>query len=178
MQHPPALSGPVICASPMRFYAPRKPGGDARMTDVHAEFRSRSSSFGASTGAMSRRKTLESSHLRPASRARSENPNRALETDPVVQAPPHSFRRPLRVMRQRVLWLAFRYPMHADLRGLAGTTGPSLCSPGGAHGVQPFAGSFPHTVGNPSLSRRTHMPLHRAARPDWFSSGWPGPPIR
>jgi hypothetical protein len=42
-----------------------------------------------------------------------------------------------------LLCAAFRYPIHADDRGLAGTTGPSLNSPGGARGVQPFAGSFP-----------------------------------
>jgi len=61
---------------------------------------------------------------------------------------------------------AFRYPTRADNRGLAGTNGPSLVSPGGAPGVQPFAGSFPPTVGGSSLSCCPHVPFHRAVRPD------------
>jgi hypothetical protein len=99
-------------------------------------------------------------------RARSVKPKRALEVDPILQAPPQSFRRP--VGSCAVAFFARRSATRtfADDRGLAGTNGPSLISPGGAHGVQPFAGLLPHAVGSSSLSRRTHLPFssHRPTR--------------
>jgi hypothetical protein len=50
---------------------------------------------------MNRRKTLVSRHLRSPPRARPGEPNSALDADPIVQAPPQCFRRPLRVMHRR-----------------------------------------------------------------------------
>lgn len=115
---------------------------------------------------MIEREQLEFRRLRPPSQVRSGKPVRTLGGDPVVQAPPQSFRRSRRVMRRRFSWRGVPLLDLCEHRGLAGTNGPSLVSSGGAHGVQPFAGSFPPTVGRSFLSVPTHMPLHRAARPD------------
>jgi hypothetical protein len=149
----------------MRFYAPRKQSGDARRTDVRVEFRLRPSSLGAAHGAMNERKTLESPHLRPTPRVHPVKPNRTLDADPILQAPPQCFHRPpTGSCADAFLCAAFRYPCGLSRPGRCDWSFP--LSPGGARGVQPFAGSFPPTVDRSFLSRRTHLPFHRIVRPD------------
>jgi hypothetical protein len=164
---PPARAcGPGLALLAMRFYAPRKQSGDARRTDVRVELRSRRSSAAPPSGAMNRRETLKLRHLRSLRRTRPGEPKRALESDPIVQGPPQSFRRPLRVMRRRFSWRGVPLPDHCGRTRPGRVEWSFPLSPGGAHGVQPFAGLLPQTVGSSLLSHRTHLPFHRAVRPD------------
>jgi hypothetical protein len=86
---------------------------------------------------MNRRKTLELRHLRSAPRARPGEPNRALDVDPVLQAPPQSFRRPLSGHAPTPFFARRSATRHRALAAWPGDLGPSLVSSlGGAPGVQ------------------------------------------
>jgi hypothetical protein len=86
---------------------------------------------------MNERETLVSGHLLPPPRVRPGEPIRTHDCDTIVQAPPQSFRRPLRVMRRRFSWRGVPLPAHADSRGLAGAIGPSLYRPAALMGFNP-----------------------------------------
>jgi hypothetical protein len=71
-----------------------------------------------------------------------------LTRDPSRRAPPLRFDRSSRVMHRRVASARCSATrIVSSLRGLAGRwVLPSSISPGGAHGVLPFAGLLPHRV--------------------------------
>jgi len=75
--------------------------------------------------------------------------------------------RPSRVMRQRISWRGVPLPVRAYSRGLVGRSGPSLDSPNGAHGVQPFAGLLPQ-AGWFDISAQPGPRVVRASRPPRF----------
>jgi hypothetical protein len=85
---------------------------------------------------MNERETPELRHLRPPPRARSGEPNRALDNDPIVQAPPQCFRRPP-AGHAPTPFFARRSATRADSRGLAGAIGPSLYRPAALLGFNP-----------------------------------------
>jgi hypothetical protein len=104
---------------------------------------------------MNGRKTLELPHLQPISQVHPVDPNRTLDIDPILRAPPQSFRRPLRVMRRRFSWRGVPLPVRADDHGLAGAIGPSLYRPAALMGFNP----------SQVCSRTRLAPRLRAAEP-------------
>jgi hypothetical protein len=69
-------------------------------------------------------------------------------------------------MRRRFPSAAFRYPTSADNRDLAGTNGPSLFRPAALMGFNPSQVHSRARLAESFLIGRTHLPFHRAVRPD------------